>query len=297
MTARLIQNPSDPALPVEVALNGWALDVTAEDDRHAELFLYGRIGGGGFFSSGISAEDVAKDLAELDADTITVYIQSPGGSAFDGVAIYNALLRHKATVTTVVDGMAASAASVIFMAGQTRRMGVGAQVMIHEASAGQWGRAVELRASADLLDEINVDLAELYAAVAGGDADEWMEAMTATTWYRAAAAVEAGLATELVKAVDDEDGDEEEDEAASAAFKPVTVADALQANPGAVGPDDGVDPYIPTADDPEPEGDEDESEDDEDEPSTLADLTMHWGQPAQTIADMLTDNNKGEAAG
>ncbi|MEA2081066.1 MAG: Clp protease ClpP, partial [Pseudomonadota bacterium] len=98
--------------------------ITNKADTAAEVFIYGEIGW-----DGVTAEDFVRDLAAIDAETLDVRVNSPGGSVFGGVAIYNALRLHKATVNIVVDSLAASVAAVITQAGDTRTMVQHSQMM------------------------------------------------------------------------------------------------------------------------------------------------------------------------
>jgi len=122
----------------------------------------------------------------------------------EGVAIANVLRQHPADVTVWVDGLAASAGSVIAMAGDEIVMGIGAQLMIHDA----WGRALgpadEMRQAAAMLDSTSDAIAATYAARAGGTTAEWRAVMVAETWYTAEEAVAAGLADRV--ATDDDRG-------------------------------------------------------------------------------------------
>lgn len=161
-----------------------------------ELYIYDEIG---YF--GVTASDLIADLKAHDASRITVRINSPGGEVFDGIAILNALRRHPGGVDVIVDGMAASAASVIAMAGETITMARQSQMMIHEGHAMAIGPASVMRDLADHLDKTSQQLAEVYATKAGGTPDKWREAMKAGdgrgTTYTAAEAVEAGLADRI----------------------------------------------------------------------------------------------------
>nr|WP_277820104.1 head maturation protease, ClpP-related [Dietzia sp. CQ4] len=145
------------------------------------------------------AETLARELKALEVDEITVRINSPGGSAYDGFAIYNALRSHSATVTTVVEGLAASAASIIALAGDKVVMRPASELMIHEAWIATAGPAEELRKMADRLDKMNGTIAGIYAEQAGTPADMWREAMRVETWFTPDEALEAGL----VDAVED----------------------------------------------------------------------------------------------
>lgn len=157
---------------------------------------------------GVSAKDLIAELNELDVKTIDLHINSPGGAAYDGIAIYNALMDHDATVNVTVDGMAASAASVIAMAGESITMNRASQMMIHDASGLCWGNAKDMEETADFLNRLSDDIASVYSERAGGSIEDWREAMRAETWYNAEEAVEAGLATKLARKKKD-DGDAE----------------------------------------------------------------------------------------
>jgi ATP-dependent protease ClpP protease subunit len=143
---------------------------------------------------GISAIDVIAELDRVTAPQIRVEINSPGGDVFDGIAIYNALRSHPATVTTQVDGLAASIASVIVQAGDTRTVQPAGQLMIHNA----WGLVVGDRNDhsdmARLLEQQDEIIAGIYAARSGRDVDEFRALMDAETWLTGDAAVELGLA-------------------------------------------------------------------------------------------------------
>lgn len=164
----------------------------------AEVWIYDEIG---FW--GTTADDFARALAEVDAKRITLRLNSPGGSVFDGVAIHNALVVHPAQVDVMVDGVAASIASVIAMAGDTVTMGRGTRMMIHNPSGIVLGQAADMREMADLLDRLAEDIAGFYAHRAGGSVDQWRASMDAETWYSAQEAVDAGLADSVFGAADD----------------------------------------------------------------------------------------------
>ena len=165
---------------------------TAEQaETVAEVHIYDEIG-----YWGTSAKDFAQQLAELDVDRIQLRINSPGGNAWDGVAIMNTLRRHRARVEVTVDGIAASAASLIAMAGDHIVMNRSSQMMIHDTSGMAWGNAATMRETADLLDKLSDSYADAYAKRAGGTRAQWRDAMRAETWYTAEEAVLAGLADE-----------------------------------------------------------------------------------------------------
>ena len=165
---------------------------TAEQaETVAEVHIYDEIG-----YWGTSAKDFAQQLAELDVDRIQLRINSPGGNAWDGVAIMNTLRRHRARVEVTVDGIAASAASLIAMAGDHIVMNRSSQMMIHDTSGMAWGNAATMRETADLLDKLSDSYADAYAKRAGGTRSAWRDVMQAETWYTAEEAVLAGLADE-----------------------------------------------------------------------------------------------------
>jgi ATP-dependent protease ClpP protease subunit len=130
----------------------------------------------------------------LTTDVIHLHVNSPGGIVFDAVAMYEALRTHPARKIVHVDGLAASAASMLAMVGDEIEIARGARMMIHDAQGGAWGSPAELRAHVELIDSVSDDLAEIYASRAGGTAASWRKAMSATTWYSAEQAVAAKLA-------------------------------------------------------------------------------------------------------
>lgn len=157
-------------------------------DGNPVVEIYGEIGWD------VWADEFAADLRAIDAPQITVKISSPGGSIFEGMAIYNAILDHPATVSVVVDGVAASAASFIAQAGDHVLMNRGAQMMIHDASGVVFGNASDMESMAVLLNKLSDEIAGVYAARAGGTVAEWRDRMRAETWMTGAEAVELGLA-------------------------------------------------------------------------------------------------------
>ncbi len=146
----------------------------------------------------IGARDVAQALKDIGrVDELTVRINSPGGSVYEGMAIYNLLKNHQANIAVEIDGIAASIASVIAQAGDTIRIAENALMMIHEASVIVWGTSGDLRKEADVLDTIDGQIADVYAARSGRDVAEFVDLMAAETWFTGSEAVEAGLATEI----------------------------------------------------------------------------------------------------
>lgn len=161
----------------------------APSPDNLRIDLYGVIGWD------IWADDILKAISDSTASTIDVVINSPGGDAFDGIALYNALSAHPAQVTVDVQGLAASAASIVAMAGDKRIMRPGATMMIHDALTFAAGNAADLRKVAESLDTISDGIAGIYAATAGGPVETWRQAMRDETWLTADEAVTAGLAS------------------------------------------------------------------------------------------------------
>jgi len=157
----------------------------------AEVLLYGVIGDEW---DGNDASTFVRDLNAITAKTIDLHVNSTGGLVFDGIAIYAALRNHPARVEVSVDGVAASAASFIAMAGDRITVEKPAKLMIHDAAGLVIGDAADMRQMADLLDELSDTIAGIYADRAGGSVASWRESMRAETWYSAHEAVKAGLA-------------------------------------------------------------------------------------------------------
>lgn len=162
----------------------------------AELFIYEPIGAD--FYGGISATQVKNELrAAKNAKNLSIRINSPGGDVFDSYTILNLLKEHPATKSVSIDGLAASGASLIAMAGDTVTMAPASMMMIHEASAGAYGRAADLRALADVLDKLNGQLAGIYGERTGLDAETIAEMLNAETWLTAEEAVDQGFADSI----------------------------------------------------------------------------------------------------
>ena len=163
----------------------------------AEIVIYDEIG-----AFGIAAKSFLDELKALGpVAELTLRINSPGGSVFDGVAIYNALKRHQARVTVWIDGIAASIASMIAMAGDEVVMPENAMLVLHDPSGLVAGTAADMRATADALDKMAAAMVAAYRDKSGaGDAE--VEALMATeTWLSAEEAVELGLADRVEQPV------------------------------------------------------------------------------------------------
>lgn len=166
------------------------LDKVAEQ---SEIYIYDEIGG----SFGVGALDFIEELNALETPEVVVRINSPGGLLVDGVAIASAIAQHPSKIITRVDGIAASIASIIAIAGDECEMCDGSQMMIHDALCNIAGNANECRETADWLDAQSANIASMYAKKAGGTKDEWRARMLAETWMFAGEAVEIGLANSI----------------------------------------------------------------------------------------------------
>jgi ATP-dependent protease ClpP protease subunit len=163
----------------------------------AEVVIYDEIG-----AFGISAKGFLAELSALpEASPLDLRLNSPGGSVFDAVAIHNALQRHAGKVTVWIDGVAASAASYVAMAGDEIVMPENAFMMIHDPEGIVSGRADDMRAMAEALDKIKTSLLRGYAAKSGKSDDEIAALMAAETWVDAKTALELGLATKVSEPV------------------------------------------------------------------------------------------------
>lgn len=192
------------------------LQPVGADASTYELLIYGDIGDS-WWGESVTAQSVAEQLNALDATvaTINVRINSYGGSVADGLAIYNALKRHKATKAVTVDGVAMSSASLIAMAGDTVSMPPTSILMIHAPWGGVMGNAKELRQYADVLDTFSDAMATAYTTKSGQSRDDILALLKDGDdhYYTGEEAVEAGFADAVV---DDTAADNEPDENARA---------------------------------------------------------------------------------
>lgn len=167
-------------------------------DGVGELLLYGDIANYSWYGDEVTPKQFKKDLDALgDISQLNVFINSPGGDAFAGQAIYTMLKRHKASVWTYIDGLAASAASVVAMSGDKIIMPLGSMMMIHNAWTIALGNADELRKVADDLEKIsNTVLLSAYSR-SGQTEEKIKELLAAETWLTAQEALELGFADEI----------------------------------------------------------------------------------------------------
>ena len=169
-----------------------------EAPKPAEVLIYGNIGDR-WNEDGVVASELVRDLSALQADTINLRINSYGGSVPDGLAIYNALRRHKATVNVFVDGVAISCASYIAMAGDTITMAKNSQMMIHAPWTFAYGNSNDMREQADILDRYAKAMASAYADKSGKTYEDALALLVDRKdhWFLADEAKAEGFADEV----------------------------------------------------------------------------------------------------
>lgn len=169
----------------------------ATTGKRAVLSIYDEIS----WWTGNDARTFRETLKAVDADVIELRLNSPGGGVFEGVAIYNMLLAHPAQVEVHIDGLAASIASVIAMAGDEIHIAENAMMMIHNPWVSTRGGAEQLRKTADILDKVKDAILNTYENVSTLSRDEISAAMAAETYYGADDAIAAGFATHKTEAL------------------------------------------------------------------------------------------------
>jgi ATP-dependent Clp protease protease subunit len=171
-----------------------------------ELLVYEDIGVNWWDGSGVSAKTVRQQIDQAGIFTrISVRINSPGGDAFEGVAIYNLLRAQKKPVDVYVDGIAASAASIIAMAGDTITMGVNTMMMIHNAWSVCVGSADDMRKMGDTLDRVSAAVAQTYVDRAKLSAEDVKALMDEESWLGAQECLDKGLATAIAQNDENDD--------------------------------------------------------------------------------------------
>ena len=171
-------------------------EIKNRDDK-AEIWIYEAIGEDYFDGSGITAKVFQKELSAIKTSQIDLHINSPGGLVFDGITIHNLIKQHPANVTTYIDGLAASIASVIALAGNKVIMAENALFMIHKASGVVFGNSDDMRDFADKLDKVNGSIATTYITKTGKEDEEINNMMKAETWLTAKDALEFGFIDEI----------------------------------------------------------------------------------------------------
>lgn len=182
---------------------------SAIKDNVLELIMYGDIGNS-WYDDGITASDVDNALRQAGNKDVIVRLNSPGGSAFDGVSIYNRLVQHPGKVTVYVDGYACSSASIIAMAGDEIIMGEGSMLMIHEASTFVYGTKDDFTAQANMLAELESGIIDIYMNKANVSREKVTELVNAETWFSSTSALEIGFATSIASSVVEDEKQSEE---------------------------------------------------------------------------------------
>lgn len=171
----------------------------ADADGNAELLLYEFIGYDWWSDSGMTAKQFDEELKNLGVvKNLTVRVNSPGGDVWDGMSIFNMLSQYSATTTVIVEGLAASIASVIAMAGDTVKAAEMSQLMIHDSWTYGVGNEQSLRELADVLAKIDGQIAETYAKRSGKPVDYFRELQDKDTYLTAAEAFDVGLVDEVI---------------------------------------------------------------------------------------------------
>lgn len=183
------------------ALERWQPEVRAAQEGEASISVYDSIGEN-WEGTGVTAKRISGALRSIGARDVTVNVNSPGGDFFEGVAIYNLLREHKAKVTVRVMGLAASAASVIAMAGDEIQMGNGAFLMVHNAWAVAIGNRHDMKDAAAHLEPFDAAMAQVYASRTGKTVEAMAALMDKETWIGASQAVADGFATGLIERAD-----------------------------------------------------------------------------------------------
>ena len=191
----------------------------------AEIWIYEQIGEDLWSGDGITAKDFQKELSKIKASQIDLHINSPGGEVFSGLSIHNLLRQHPANVTTYIDGLAASIASVIALAGDKVVMAENALFMIHKASGMVMGTSDDMRDFAEKLDKVNGSIATTYQTKTKKEEAEINDLMAAETWMTATEALDFGFVDEIAG---------EADMAACAKFVPVMAKAGFQHIPGSI---------------------------------------------------------------
>ena len=210
------------------AVDRWepAVCAKAGDDAETSISIYDSIGEN-WEGTGVTVKRISAALRAIGPKDVTVNINSPGGDFFEGVSIYNTLREHQGKVTVRVLGVAASAASVIAMAGDEILIGDGAFFMIHNAWAVAIGNRYDMLDSAKRLEPFDAAMAALYAHQTGMTVAEAAAMMDKETWIGAQQAVDEGFATGLLQS-----SEITKTSQASATSKPLALIEASMAKAG-----------------------------------------------------------------
>ncbi len=176
-------------------------NIINKSDR-SEIWIYEQIGEDFWSGGGITAKSFQKELAAIKSPQIDLHINSPGGEVFDGITIYNLIKQHPANVTTYIDGLAASIASVVAMAGDEIYMAENALFMIHNPWGMAMGDSTEMRKTADLLDKIKGSIILAYNSKSGLKEEEIQDLMSAESWMSSQEAMDYGFVDNVTESMD-----------------------------------------------------------------------------------------------
>lgn len=185
------------------ALDRWNREVraaAADDETDRSISIYDVIGYDYWTGEGVTAKRISGALRSLGAGPVTVNVNSPGGDIFEGLAIYNLLREHKGEVTVKVLGLAASAASIIAMAGDTVQVARAGFFMVHNSWVVASGNRNDFRDIATWLEPFDAAMADIYVARTGLETKAIGKLMDAESWLGGAASIEQGFADELLAA-------------------------------------------------------------------------------------------------
>ncbi|WP_116654862.1 head maturation protease, ClpP-related [Pelagibacterium sediminicola] len=189
-------------------LSKWAeTPVVAASGDDTTITMFEVIGEDWWTGGGVTAKRISAALRSIGEKDVTVKINSPGGDMFEGIAIYNLLRSHPAKVTVEVLGWAASAASIIAMAGDEIRMGLGTFMMVHNAWGVVIGNRHDMRDAADLFDGFDSAIADIYEARTGMKRAEIVKLMDAETFMGPTDAVKNGFADVVDDAIEQPEGE------------------------------------------------------------------------------------------
>lgn len=184
--------------------------VRNENDESRTLFLNGEISDETWYGDEVTPKMFKEELQDGEGD-ITVWINSPGGDVFAAAQIYNMLMDYKGNVTVKIDGLAASAASVIAMAGTEVQMSPVAMMMIHNPATIAIGDSSEMQKAIDMLDEVKESIMNAYEIKTGLSRSRISHLMDAESWFNAKKAVELGFADKLLFSKEEPEREEEKE--------------------------------------------------------------------------------------
>ena len=184
--------------------------VRNENDESRTLFLNGEISDETWYGDEVTPKMFKEELQDGEGD-ITVWINSPGGDVFAAAQIYNMLMDYKGNVTVKIDGLAASAASVIAMAGTEVQMSPVAMMMIHNPATIAIGDSSEMQKAIDMLDEVKESIMNAYEIKTGLSRSRISHLMDAESWFNAKKAVELGFADKLLFSKEETEAEEEKE--------------------------------------------------------------------------------------